>query len=119
MPNASEAPAAMKPAIAGFTVLMLTQPRRDPPMPIVARYCWGAEDRSGSFSGTISTSGGTIQEQIGRRGRDRVIQSSLGDLRFCMVTRGFDGEPDDRPSQWSQRSDRVIVETRMPNDVRT
>ena len=67
----------------------------------------------------MSTSGGAIQEQIGRRGRDRVIQSSLGDLRFCMVTNGFDGEPDDRPSQWSRRSDRVILETRMPNDVRT
>src|ERR1044072_888129 len=118
MPNASEAPAAMKPAIAGFTVLMLTQPRPDPQMPIVGRDCWGAEDRSRSFSGTMSTTGGTIQEQIGRRGRDRVIQSSLGDLRFCAVTNGFDGDLDDRPSQWSQHSDRVILETRMPNDVR-
>jgi len=35
-------------------------------MQIAARQCWGAEDRSGSFSGTLSMSGGTIQEQIGR-----------------------------------------------------
>jgi predicted nucleic acid-binding Zn-ribbon protein len=109
----------MKPAIAGFAFLMFTKPLPQPATMIVARDCWGAEDRSGSFSGTMSTSGGKIQEQIGRRGRDRVIQSSLGGLRFCMVTNGFDGEPDDRPSQWTRRSDRVILETRTPNDVRT
>lgn len=109
----------MKPAIVGFAFLIFTGPLPEPVMLIAAPDCWGAEDRSRSFNGTMSTNGGTIQEQIGRRGRDRVIQSSLGDLRFCMVTNGFDGESDDRPSRWSRRSDRVILETRMPNDVRT
>lgn len=36
-----------------------------------------------------------------------------------MVTHDFDGEPDDRPSRWPLHSDRVILETRMSNDVRT
>jgi chromosome segregation ATPase len=36
-----------------------------------------------------------------------------------MVTHGFDGEPDDRPSRWPFRSDRVILETRTSDDVRT
>jgi hypothetical protein len=54
-----------------------------PPAPkaatlVVAPKCWGPEDRSRSFNGTMSTSGGTIQEQIGRRGSERVIQSSYG-----------------------------------------
>ena len=109
----------MKPSIVGFAFLTFMMPHPEPSTQAVAPECWGAEDRSGSFSGTMSTSGGRIQEQIGRRGRERVIQSSLGDLRFCIVTNGFDGEPDDRPSQWSRRSGRVILETRMPNDVRT
>ena len=87
--------------------------------PVVAPECWGAEDRSRSFSGTMSTSGRTIHEQIGRRGSERVIQTSYGDLRVCMVTYGFDGDRDDRPSQWPQRSDRVILETRTANEVRT
>ena len=43
-----------------------------------APECWGAEHRSRSFNGTMSTSGGTIQEQIGRRDGERVIQSSYG-----------------------------------------
>src|SRR5215216_3700535 len=89
------------------------------PMQMFAPECWGTEDRSRSFSGTMSTSGGTIVEQIGRRGSERVVQKSYGDLRVCMVTHGFDREPDDRPSRWPFRSDRVILETRMPNDVRT
>jgi predicted nucleic acid-binding Zn-ribbon protein len=67
----------------------------------------------------MSTSGGTIQEQIGRRGSERVIQSSFGDLRVCMITGGFDGERDDRPSRWPLNSDRVILETLMPNEVRS
>jgi hypothetical protein len=88
-------------------------------MLVVAPECWGAEDRSRSFSGNMTTSGGTIVEQIGRRGSERVVQKSFGDLRVCMVTAGFDGERDDRPSRWPFRSGRVILETRMPNDVRT
>ena len=109
----------MKPSILGFLLLTFTTPHPEAPLPVVAPECWGAEDRSGSFSGTISTNGGTIQQQIGRRGAERVIQTSFGDLRVCMVTRGFVGDRDDRPSEWALRSDRVILETRMPNDVRS
>jgi predicted nucleic acid-binding Zn-ribbon protein len=94
-------------------------PQPQPAMLIVAPECWGAEDRSRSFNGTMTTSGGSIQEQIGRRGSERVVQTHFGDMRVCMVTAGFDGDRDDRPSQWPLRSDRVILETRMPNDVRT
>jgi hypothetical protein len=87
--------------------------------PFVAPDCWGAEDRSRSFNGSMTTNGGTIVEQIGRRGSERVVQKSYGGLRVCMVTRGFDGERDDKPSRWPFRSDHVILETRTPNDVRT
>jgi hypothetical protein len=86
---------------------------------LVAPECWGAEDRSRSFIGSMTRNDGAIVEQIGRRGSERVVQKSFGDLRVCMVTDGFDGERDDPPSRWPSRSDRVILETRMPNDVRT
>lgn len=109
----------MKPPVAGFAFLTFTTSHPERSTPPVAPECWGAEDRSGSFSGTLSMSGGRIQEQIGRRGSERVIQSSFGDLRVCMVTGGFDGERDDRPSQWPLHSDRVLLETRLPNDVRS
>ena len=101
-------------AMAVALPLSLASARPGAAMLVVAPECWGAEDRSRSFNGTMSTSGGTIQEQIGRRGSERVIQSSYGDLRVCMVTDGFDGERDDKPNQWPRRSDRVILETRMP-----
>ncbi len=81
--------------------------------------CWGAEDRAGSFNGSMSTNEGAIVEQIGRRGRERVVQKRFGDLRICMITRGFGGETDDRPSEWPFRSDRVILETWTPSEVRT
>jgi predicted nucleic acid-binding Zn-ribbon protein len=89
------------------------------PMQMFAPECWGTEDRSRSFSGTMTTNGGAVVEQIGRRGSERVVQKAFGALRVCMVTHGFDGEPDDRPSRWPLRSDGVILETRMADDVRT
>jgi SMC interacting uncharacterized protein involved in chromosome segregation len=88
-------------------------------MRFVAPECWGAEDRSRSFSGSMTKNDGTIVEQIGRRGSERVVQKLFGDLRVCMITYGFGGEHDDPPSRWSVRSERVMLETRMPNDVRT
>lgn len=94
-------------------------PRPVAAMLFVAPECWGAEDRSSSFNGQMTTNGGTIVEQIGRRGSERVVQTHFGDLWLCMVTRGFDGERDDPPSRWPLRSERVILETRMPDDVRT
>ncbi len=105
-------------AISLIMIAGLSAGASSPPPPI-APDCWGAEDRSRSFHGTMSTSGGTIQEQIGSRGSERVIQSSYGDLRVCMVTDGFDGGRDDRPNRWPARSDRVLLETRTPGDVRS
>jgi beta-lactamase regulating signal transducer with metallopeptidase domain len=135
--SAAAKPAAVAPPVAPVAVVaprviaqrtvvpapitpVVTAAYQEPPMQAVAPECWGAEDRSRSFNGTMSTNGGTILEQIGRRGRERVIQRSFrsGELRVCMVTTGFNGASDDRPSQWPQHSDRVILETRMPNDVR-
>ena len=87
------------------------------PMQMVPQ-CWGTEDRSGSFSGSMTTNGGVVVEQIGRRGSERVFQKAYGALRVCMVTHGFDGEPDDPPSRWPMRSDRVILETRTSDEVR-
>ena len=56
----------MKPSIVGFAFLTFMMPHPEPSTQAVAPECWGAEDRSGSFGGTMSTSGGRIQEQIGR-----------------------------------------------------
>jgi chromosome segregation ATPase len=84
-----------------------------------APECWGTEDRYRSFSGSMTTNGGEVVEQIGRRGSERVLQKKYGELRVCMVTQGFDGEPDDPPGRWTLRSDRVILETRMPDDLRS
>ena len=84
-----------------------------------APECWGAEDHWRSFIGTMTRNGGVVVEQIGRRGREGVVQKKYGDLRVCMVTHGFDGQPDDPPSRWPLRSDRVILETQTSDDVRT
>ncbi len=99
--------------------VVVTTPPSQPAMLVAAPECWGAEDRSRSFSGQMNTNGGKIVEQIGRRGSERVAQTHFGDLYVCVVTAGFAGGRDDRPSRWPLRSDRVILETRMPNDVRT
>lgn len=48
----------MTPAIAGFAFLLLTTPLSEAPTPIVARNCRGAEDRWGSFSGTLTRQSG-------------------------------------------------------------
>lgn len=85
----------------------------------VPSQCWGAEDATRSFSGTMSTTNGVILEQIGRRGEDRVVQKSFGDLRVCMIARGLDVQSNDPPSQWPSRADLVIFETRTPGAVRT
>jgi beta-lactamase regulating signal transducer with metallopeptidase domain len=79
--------------------------------------CWTAPD-SRAFNGSISTNGTIVYEQIGRRGNDRVIQKRFGDLRVCMVTEGFTGGDDHRPSGWPGRATRVILETDRPNDLR-
>jgi predicted nucleic acid-binding Zn-ribbon protein len=85
---------------------------------LAAEPCWDSASDERSFSGTISMSGRTIHEQIGRRGDDRVIQTRLGDLRLCMVTEGFGGDREAPPSEWIALADRVILETQRGNDVR-
>ena len=90
-----------------------------PPMRLVAADCWSQGADSRSFSGTISMSGTTIHEQIGWRGRDRVIQTSVGDMRMCMTAEQMDRDADSAPSAWIGGSRRVLLETRLPNDVRS
>jgi len=71
-----------------------------------------------SFSGTISTTvrnGTEIREQVGRRGNDRVVQKSFGDLRVCMLAE--DADDLDRPSQMIGRARRVVLEARRGSTV--
>jgi beta-lactamase regulating signal transducer with metallopeptidase domain/predicted nucleic acid-binding Zn-ribbon protein len=80
---------------------------------------WDFADGSG-FSGSISTSrvGGrtVVNQQVGTRGADRVIQQRFGDLRVCMVAEGVDeGGKDDRPSDWIRRARHVVMEARRGN----
>jgi beta-lactamase regulating signal transducer with metallopeptidase domain len=79
--------------------------------------CWGNLFDGASFSGTMSTSdaGGrsVILEQVGTRGRDRVIQKRFGDLQLCMVAEeAGDRDSAERPSEWPGRARRVILEAR-------
>jgi predicted nucleic acid-binding Zn-ribbon protein len=85
---------------------------------IAAEPCWDSASDDRSFSGSISMSGRTIHEQIGRRGNDRVIQTRIGDLQLCMITEGFGTDREAPPSEWIARADRVILETQRGNDVR-
>ncbi|HYV97230.1 MAG TPA: M56 family metallopeptidase, partial [Gemmatimonadaceae bacterium] len=75
---------------------------------------------SRSFRGSMSTNNGTITEQVGTRGTDRIIQRSFGSLRICAVAiDAADNRQDDLPSTWSSRARRVTLETRDDGDVRT
>jgi beta-lactamase regulating signal transducer with metallopeptidase domain len=85
---------------------------------LAAEPCWDYASDERSFSGSISMSGRTIHEQIGRRGDDRVIQTRLGDVRLCMIAEGFGSDREAPPSEWIARADRVILETERGNDVR-
>ena len=79
---------------------------------------WEMADGS-SFSGSISTSrvGGrtVVNEQIGTRGADRIIQQRLADLRLCLVAEGVDPSDPSRPSEWLGRARRVVMESRRGN----
>jgi beta-lactamase regulating signal transducer with metallopeptidase domain/predicted nucleic acid-binding Zn-ribbon protein len=84
--------------------------------------CWRDLSVRSSFSGSLSTSvaGGrtVIDEQIGTRGGDRVIQTSFGDLRLCMVAEGAgDRDKAEGPSQWLGRARRVVMEARRGSVV--
>lgn len=79
--------------------------------------CWWVATDSVSFSGSISSSGAggrmVIDEQIGSRGADRVIQRRFGDLRLCMFAEGIGARDSvERPSQWLGRARRVVLEAR-------
>lgn len=120
-PAATEASAvslALKPSVTHKQAApnkLVVSPQSVPPREL---ECWSRRSDAGSFSGSMSMSGTTIYEQIGRRGRERVIQKSFGDVRVCMMTEGFTGEGVQRPSEWIGRAVHVLLETERPNDVR-
>jgi beta-lactamase regulating signal transducer with metallopeptidase domain len=129
------------PAIAGPTVDRATEPVTTPAEvsvePTVAEppaiadaqraldrdsACWWDPSGNATFSGNISmsdVSGRTvIHEQVGTRGTDRIIQKSFDDVRLCMLAEGA-GDPNTsaRPSQWLDRSPRVVMESRRGRAV--
>jgi beta-lactamase regulating signal transducer with metallopeptidase domain/predicted nucleic acid-binding Zn-ribbon protein len=116
-------PAATVVPAAG--VVAVTTPAPSPAtitVPQSTECAWDASD-SRSFSGSISTSrrGGTtvINEQVGTRGGDRVIQKSIGDLRVCAEAINFpDLRSAGRPSEWAASASRVVLETRGPGETR-
>jgi predicted nucleic acid-binding Zn-ribbon protein len=117
VPRASE-PAPVS-AQASPAVSARAERQVAPPVRLAAADCWSDGTDSRSISGTISMSGTTIHEMIGWRGRDRVIQTSVGDMRVCMIAEQMDGDRNAPPSAWIGGSRRVVLETRLPNDVRS
>jgi len=99
---------AREPATAGAGV----------PMPAVQAstlrdsVCWASARVSGSFTGTVSTSGDglIINDQIGRRGRDDIVMHRFGDLRVCMVAQDVDRE-DARPSELLGTARHLVLES--------
>lgn len=86
--------------------------------------CWWNVLDGRSFSGNISTNntGGrmVINDQVGTRGADRVIQKRFGDLQLCMLAEDAGDRRDaERPSQWLGRARRVVMETRRGSAVQT
>jgi len=84
--------------------------------------CWWDPGRRSSFSGSTSTRdvGGrtVIDEQIGIRGSDLVIQKAFGDLRLCMIAEDVaDPRRTTRPSQWAGLARRVVMEARRGDVV--
>jgi beta-lactamase regulating signal transducer with metallopeptidase domain/predicted nucleic acid-binding Zn-ribbon protein len=84
--------------------------------------CWSDVGRNSSFAGSVSmseTGGRTIiNEQVGWRGADRVIQKTFADLTICMVAEDLGSrERDERPSQWIGRASRVVLEARRGSAV--
>lgn len=76
--------------------------------------CW-TDTFGGSFRGssvTVADIGGrpTIDEMIGVRNGDRVVQTHFGDLRVCMVAEGAVALERGKPSEWS--APRLLIEAR-------
>jgi beta-lactamase regulating signal transducer with metallopeptidase domain/predicted nucleic acid-binding Zn-ribbon protein len=80
---------------------------------------WDGSGRS--FRGSTSTtriSGRTvIGERIGTSAADYVVQTTLGDVRVCMLAAAAARGDGERPSQWIGRADRTILESRRGNIV--
>jgi beta-lactamase regulating signal transducer with metallopeptidase domain len=119
LPAAIVTPAASAPVVAP----RVAAPREElvaapQAVPLRALTCWSdrADDRP--FHGSMSMSGTTIYEQVGQRGRERVIQKSFGDVRVCMMTEGYTGEGVLLPSTWIGHADRVVLETERSGDLR-
>jgi predicted nucleic acid-binding Zn-ribbon protein len=84
--------------------------------------CWWDPGRRSSFSGSTSTRdvGGrtVIDEQIGIRGSDLVIQKTFGDLRLCMIAENVaDPRRTLPPSQWAGLARRLVMEARRGDVV--
>jgi chromosome segregation ATPase len=84
--------------------------------------CWWEPGRRSSFSGSTSTRdvGGrtVIDQQVGIRDSDLVIQQTFGDLRLCMIAESVaDPRMTSRPSQWAGIARRVVMEARRGDVV--
>jgi len=71
-----------------------------------------------SFNGNLSHNGerSQVREQVGRRGDDRIVQKTFGDLQVCMLAEDALGDSD-RPSELLGRASRVLLETRRGTKV--
>ena len=113
-------------AVMAFTLSAAASPAATPPVSTQSSdrdsACWWDPARQSSFSGSMSTTevGGrtVIQDQVGIRGTDLVVQKSFGDLRLCMIAEGVT-EPRraTRPSEWAGLARRVVMESRRGGAV--
>jgi hypothetical protein len=118
-PNSVAEPTSRAAGASTPTAKTVALPAVSPQSRVRGSACsWEMADGS-SFSGNISTSrvGGrtVVNEQIGTRGADRVIQQRLGDLRLCLVAEGVDPSDSSRPSEWLGRARHVVMESRRGN----
>ena len=79
--------------------------------------CWADPSYRSSFRGTTNTSESAgriiINEQIGTRDGDRIIQTGAGNVRICMFAEGVgDAGSRERPGQWLAHARHVAMETR-------
>lgn len=82
-----------------------------------AAECW-QPDTGGSFSGSISTNGFDVTEEIGTRDGNRVIEETLDGTRLCMIAEGVGpSSKDERPSDWLDHSDRIVMESKKDGRV--
>lgn len=83
-----------------------------------APECWSDRDTGESFSGTISSHGSEVTEEIGTRDGERIIEETLDGTRLCMIADGVGpSSKDERPSEWLGHSDRIVMESRKDGRV--